>query len=64
MMRDDQRAYVGRVTFLTITNCPHLILAADHYRAAGTCRCDDPSHTVMVGAGYTWDAKACRWTAA
>ncbi|MFN8090471.1 MAG: hypothetical protein U0R81_16145 [Mycobacterium sp.] len=49
------------VKLSTITKCPQLILDAWHFRQDGTCRCDDPEHTVMVGAGYLWDAKVHRW---
>jgi hypothetical protein len=34
--------------------CPHVILMADHYRADGICRCDDPTATEMNDWGYRW----------
>jgi hypothetical protein len=34
--------------------CPHFILMAEHYRADGTCRCNDESHTEMREWGYDW----------
>lgn len=34
--------------------CPHLILVPEHYRADGSCRCDDPTHAEMKEWGYTW----------
>ena len=40
--------------------CPHCIMVAEHYRADGSCRCDDPDHTEMRAGGYRW--KKGRWT--
>lgn len=34
--------------------CPHCIMVADHYRADGTCKCNDPNETVMKEWGYEW----------
>ena len=51
------------VKLSAIANCPHLIFAAGHYRPDGTCRCDDPDHTVMAADGYTWNAQSHRWAA-
>lgn len=44
-----------------IRACPHFILVADHYRADGTCRCDDPSAKIMRKWGYRWDRKKKQW---
>ena len=41
--------------------CPHCILMADHYRVDKSCRCDDPTHTLMAEWGYVWNGK--RWDA-
>jgi hypothetical protein len=43
-----------------IRRCAFLILAAEHYRDDGTCRCDDPRHSQMRKWGYRW--KDGRWT--
>lgn len=37
-----------------LLKCPHVILMADHYRADGSCRCDDESHSEMAEWGYVW----------
>jgi hypothetical protein len=37
-----------------VQRCPHFILLGEHYREDGTCRCNDPEATEMVGWGYTW----------
>ena len=34
--------------------CPHYIIASEHYRNDGTCRCNDRSHTAMREWGYKW----------
>jgi hypothetical protein len=34
--------------------CPHTILMAEHYRPDGSCRCNDPEHTIMREWGYRW----------
>jgi hypothetical protein len=44
-----------------IAKCPHAIFVADHYRADGTCKCDDPNEKVMAEWGYHWDDKLKRW---
>lgn len=41
--------------------CPHVIIAAEHYREDGTCRCDDPTHTQMAEWQYTWNEDTRRW---
>jgi hypothetical protein len=43
-----------------IGRCPHLILLPDHYRADGSCRCDDADHTEMGDWGYKWDGESWR----
>jgi len=40
----------------TIAKCPHVIFAAEHYRADGTCKCNDPTAKEMAEWGYTWRA--------
>jgi len=44
-------------------NCPFLIMLPEHYRADGTCRCDDPDHIEMIEWEYVWDVKTERWIA-
>lgn len=46
-----------------VTRCPHLILAPEHYRPNGSCRCNDPSHP-MGEWGYQCDDREHRWLAA
>lgn len=43
--------------------CPHFILAGDHYRQDGTCRCNDITHTEMDDWGYEWNSTAQLWEA-
>lgn len=44
-----------------ITACPHLIMVPEHYRANGSCRCDDARHTEMANWGYTWTEEDRSW---
>lgn len=37
-----------------IMKCPHVIMAPEHYRQDGTCRCNDRSHEEMASWGYVW----------
>ncbi len=46
-----------------IAACPHFILVPSHYRADGSCRCDDATHSEMKEWGYTWNDTDGRWTA-
>ena len=41
--------------------CPHVIMVAEHYRADGTCRCNDPEHKEMRAWGYRWSKKRQSW---
>ena len=52
---------VRHVAHADITACPHVILDPEHYRADGTCRCDDEGHQEMASWGYSWDADQGRW---
>ena len=45
-----------------IAACPHFIFAIEHYRADGSCKCDDPAENVMAEWGYTWSPALGRWT--
>lgn len=40
-----------------IKACPHFIMMPEHYRADGTCRCNDPEHTIMEEWEYTWNGE-------
>ncbi len=44
-----------------IVGCPHLILVPEHYRADGTCRCNDATHTEMREWEYVWSDSESRW---
>jgi hypothetical protein len=49
------------ISSAAIRDCPHKILDPRHFRPVeGTCRCDDPDHTIMASWGYEW--KNGRWT--
>jgi hypothetical protein len=43
-----------------LQRCPLGIPRFAHYRADGTCRCDDASHLEMIAWGYAWDGTAWR----
>jgi len=63
MIRADVQPALPRFRCLngaSVARCPHLILAAAHHRDNGTCRCDDPTHS-MGEDGYRWDARQRRW---
>jgi hypothetical protein len=51
----------GSVRQSDMLRCPRVIMVLEHYRADGSCRCDDPTHTEMVEWGFTWNANAGRW---
>jgi hypothetical protein len=44
-----------------IRACPHVIMMPDHYRADGTCKCNDPHDSNMQEWGYSWDRDLARW---
>jgi hypothetical protein len=48
---------VMKINVGAIRKCPHLIIVPNHYRANGTCRCNDPEHEQMAGWGYRWNGK-------
>ena len=43
--------------------CPHFIIAPEHYRANGTCKCNDPYDQNMKEWGYTWSVDRKEWVA-
>lgn len=50
-----------QISMDSIRACRHLILSPEHYRENGTCRCNDPYHSVMKERGYTWDVDRKEW---
>ena len=44
-----------------IRSCPHVIMMPSHYRADGSCKCDDPHDADMKEWGYEW--KETAWVA-
>lgn len=42
--------------------CPHLIFVGEHYRADGSCKCNDQNETVMREWGYHWSKKNKQWS--
>lgn len=45
----------------SIRKCRHHIIAPEHYRTDGTCKCNDPHETAMRESGYRWDRKRKLW---
>jgi hypothetical protein len=45
----------------TIRACPHRIFDPSHYRADGTCKCDDRAAKEMRAWGYRWSAAKGLW---
>lgn len=43
--------------------CTLGILAVEHFRDDGTCRCDDPTHKEMAEWGWRWSEAEKRWVA-
>jgi hypothetical protein len=54
-VRESEGSKVFEMPQAMIQACPHYIFAPEHYRADGTCRCNDPSHREMSEWGYTWN---------
>jgi hypothetical protein len=52
---------VGTLKQSTMLACPHTIIAFEHYRADGTCKCNDRGENIMADWGYTWDEALGRW---
>lgn len=44
-----------------IRKCPHVIFVPEHYRDDGSCKCDDPTETVMATWGYVWNEQTEQW---
>lgn len=45
-----------------IKACPHVIFMPDHYRADGSCKCDERDNSDMKEWGYTWSETQNLWT--
>lgn len=58
----DGYSRLGTVNQSDMLRCPHVIIAFEHYRADGSCRCDDAAHSEMAEWGYKWDAALGRWS--
>lgn len=53
----DDQGHESEVRILsrgTIAKCPFLIFMPQHYRADGSCKCNDPNEKVMAEWGYVW----------
>lgn len=62
LRRTDLRtAKVRILKYADMQKCPHYIIEPDHYRADGSCLCDDPNAKVMAEWGYKWDATSKQW---
>jgi len=61
LLPDGQLVGVRMIRQADIQRCPHLIMAPEHYRENGTCRCDDRWHSEMREWGYRW--RKGRWAA-
>jgi len=46
-----------------IRGCDHYIFMPTHYRADGTCKCDEKDNADMKEWGYEWDNERGRWAA-
>lgn len=44
-----------------ILRCPFLIIVPDHYRADGSCKCNEREYAIMEEWGYKWDDETKRW---
>lgn len=50
-----QNAPIRLLSTSDIRACPHVIFEPSHYRADGSCRCNDSSHKEMGEWGYKWN---------
>lgn len=58
---DGRELNIRTLAYSSIAKCPHLIITPEHYRADGTCKCNDPNEKVMREWGYSWDRKRKLW---
>lgn len=54
-------SYAVKMQQSMITACPHVIFTPDHYRADGSCKCNDPNDADMKEWGYEWNASRGVW---
>jgi hypothetical protein len=57
---DGSLSEVREIKQSDIGKCPHFIMVPEHYRADGSCRCDDPTSN-MAEWGYVWSDETKRW---
>jgi hypothetical protein len=63
-MSIEDRLKHGRLTILNqdmFKTCPFRIMMPEHYRADGTCKCNEREHAIMEEWGYKWDANEHKW---
>ena len=46
--RDGTLTNVREIKQSDIAACPHVIMMPKHYRADGSCKCDDPTEQAMM----------------
>jgi hypothetical protein len=51
----------GHIKQSDMLKCPHCIIAFEHYRPDGSCRCNDENHKEMKEWGYKWSKSEQRW---
>ena len=44
-----------RMQTSNIKSCPHYIMVPEHYRADGSCKCDDPEHREFMKREWDYD---------
>lgn len=52
---DGELTNVRMIKQSAMLECPWFIMMAMHYRADGSCRCNDSTHFEMQEWGYIWD---------
>lgn len=55
--------YVVNMDNNMIRGCDHYIFSPSHYRADGTCKCNEKNYPEMEEWGYTWNETQGRWAA-
>jgi len=58
---DGQLSNVRLIKQSDIAACPHCIIVASHYRADGSCKCNDPDEKIMKEWGYRWSKAKGIW---
>ncbi len=62
-LRPEETLKIAPVRRINPDACPFYIMMPGHYRADGTCKCNDPDHRVMRDWGYRWSPRKQRWGA-